>query len=64
MADTTSEAKKKIDSWAKTAEDLVEHLEIDLKEVKKLLKNMEEYSHGAGGTGASKELSHGAGGNP
>ena len=62
--DTTSEAKKKIDSWAKEAEALVEHLELDLTKVKKHLKSIEEYSHGAGGTGASKELSHGAGGNP
>jgi hypothetical protein len=63
--DTTSEAKKKIDSWAKEAEALVEHLELDLTEVKKHLKSIEEYSHGGGGTGASKgELSHGGGGNP
>jgi len=60
--DTTSEAKKKIDSEAKKAEDLVQHLELDLQKVKEHLKNIEEYSHGAGSTGASKELSHGAGG--
>jgi hypothetical protein len=61
--DTTSEAKKKIDSEAKKAEDLVQHLELDLQKVKEHLKNIEEYSHTGGGSGASKEFSHTGGNN-
>ena len=60
----TSEAKTIIDDDAKNAMYVIQHLELDLQQVKQYLKNIEEYSHqgGGGGTGASKELSHQGGG--
>jgi hypothetical protein len=56
----TSQAKTIIDEDAKKAMYAIEHLELDLREVKKYLKKIEEYGHEGGGSvkGASRELSH------
>jgi uncharacterized membrane protein len=66
MADDTTSKSKEIEDEAKKAMDRLQHLELDLQEVKKHLQNItgrsKEISHTGGSTGASRELSHTGGG--
>jgi hypothetical protein len=62
MAEITPKSIKKMQNETKKAMKAVQHLELDLQEVKKVLNNIDgELSH-TGGTGASRELSHSDGG--